>query len=264
MKRNLLVAIFIAGAITLTSGAGAQTALTSDQSDIWWNAGESGWGMQIVQEGNASFATLYVYDSQGQPTFFTATLAADSAASWSGDLYLTTGPYYGNPVFNPAQVTARKVGALNFTRANSDSGTLSYAVNGVAVTKTVTRQLLRNEDYSGNYFVAMSMVTTHCSAAADNLTRTAAYTLNIAQQNSAMTITGDFMNRALCTYSGTYVQSGKIGAVGASYTCTGGDEGNLNFFELTRRAGMVSGRVQGHSISDSCDYVGTFTGLLPN
>ena len=88
---------------TLHAPVRAQATLTSDQSDLWWNAAESGWGMQIVQEGNASFATLFVYDAQGQPTFFTATLAADSPASWSGDLYLTTGPFYAAATFDPSR-----------------------------------------------------------------------------------------------------------------------------------------------------------------
>lgn len=264
MRSRRCAAVFLALALALSMPAVAQVTLTSDQSDIWWNAAESGWGMQVVQEGDASFATLYVYDTQGQPTFFSATLAADSPSSWSGDLYATTGAFYGAPTFDPAQVVARKVGALNFTRINSDSGTVHYSVNGIAVAKSVTRQLLRNDDYTGSYLAVVSMVTTHCSAASDNRVQTASYNVNIAQRNSAMTITGDFMNRSMCTYSGTYVQSGKIGALGSSYACAGGDEGSMSFFELTRRIGMVSGRIQGHSISDSCDYVGTFTGLVPN
>ena len=129
----------------------------------------------------------------------------------------------------------------------------------------MTRQLLRNDDYSGTYFVALSMVTTHCSTAADNRTQTAAYNLNIAQHKAAPCLSPVISSIAgRAPTGGTYVQAGKIGALGASYTCAGGDEGNMNFFELTRRVGMVSGRLQGHSISDSCDYVGTFTGLAPN
>jgi hypothetical protein len=109
-----------------------------------------------------------------------------------------------------------------------------------------------------------SVVTTHCSNSADNRVVTAAHPLAIVHNNTAMTLSGDFINRGSCSYGGTYIQSGRLGAVGAAYTCAGGDEGAINFFELTHRPGFVSGRMQGHSISDSCDYTGTFTGLIPN
>jgi hypothetical protein len=121
----------------LVMGAAAQTP-TTDPSDLWWNAGESGWGMQIVQGGNAAFATLFVYDSGGEPTFFTATLAADSATSWSGDLYRTIGPSYAAEIFDPARVIAHKVGTLSFIRTNADTGTLRYSVDGSTLSKNVS------------------------------------------------------------------------------------------------------------------------------
>src|SRR4051812_9032096 len=73
--------------------ADSATPFTTDATDLWWNSAESGWGMQIVQSGDAAFATVYVYDAAGQPTFFVATLAEATPGRWSGDLYRGTGPY---------------------------------------------------------------------------------------------------------------------------------------------------------------------------
>ncbi len=43
------------------------TSFSNDQSDLWWNANENGWGIQFVQRGSTIFATMFVYDCQWQP-----------------------------------------------------------------------------------------------------------------------------------------------------------------------------------------------------
>jgi hypothetical protein len=240
-----------------------QVSFTTDPGDLWWNPAESGWGMQIVAEGDTSFATLFVYDAAGQPTFFTATLSLVAAPTWSGDLYRTTGPYFGAASFNPALVGLRKAGTLTFTRTSSDAGTLQYSVDGVVVTKAVTRQLLHNDNYSGTYNTIVYMVASHCSNAADNRAQADSYIITINHTGNTMTLTGGFAHRAACAYSGTYIQAGRVGALGAGYTCADGDAGAMNLFEMTGRPGMFSGRLSGHSITDACDYSGIFTGLIP-
>ena len=248
--------------VAVSSAAFGQTFFTTDPSDLWWNSAESGWGLQIVQGGDASFATLYVYDVAGQPAFYTATLALTTSTTWSGDLYRTIGPWFGAGAFSPFQVVPRKVGTLTFTRANSDDATLQYTVDGVAVSKNVTRLTLHYDNYGGTYAATVSTETTKCSDSADSRTQTALRTLRIDHVGNAMTIRGNLIDRSTCTYTGTYTQAGRIGAMGSgSYTCTDGDEGAMTFFELTRRPGMISGRFQGHSIHDACDYVGRLTGL---
>ena len=260
---SLLRMLVCCAAISVGSTALGQVSFTTDASDLWWNAAESGWGMQIVAEGDASFATLFVYDAGGQPTFFTATLSLTTASTWSGDLYRTTGPYFGTASFNPALVSLRKVGTLTFMRTNSDAATLQYSVDGVSVSTSVTRQTLRNDNYSGTYTTIVAIVASHCSNSADNRAQTDSHVITIAQMGNTMTLSGSFAHRAACTYSGMYTQAGRVGAIGAPYTCADGDAGIMNFFELTRRPGMISGRLSGHSISDACDYAGAFTGLLP-
>jgi len=244
------------------SAAFAQASFSPDSSDLWWNPAESGWGMQIVEEGNASFATLFVYDASGMPTFYTATLSL-AAQSWSGDLYRSTGPYFGAASFDPALVGLRKVGTLTFTRLSSDSATLQYSVDGVAVSKTVVRQLLRYDNYSGTYVTTVFLVASHCSSFPADRAPTGSFLITVDQTENTMTLSGAFAHPSACTYTGTYVQAGRVGALGAAYTCADGDKGNMNFFDLTRRPGMIAGRLSGHSDSDSCDYSGAFTGLIP-
>src|SRR3954453_13484779 len=85
---------------------GKASALAPDQSDIWWNSAESGWGMQLAHRGQVIFATVYLYDAQDKPTWIPAALRPAGAA-WTGDVYATTGPWFGAPTFDASTVTRR-------------------------------------------------------------------------------------------------------------------------------------------------------------
>jgi hypothetical protein len=113
-----------------------------DYTDLWWNPAESGWGAAITQYGSQMFLAWYVYDAAGKPVWYVAPNCAFNAAGTgcSGTLYRTTGPAFG-PSFNPASVQVFEAGtaAIDFTDGNN--GRLSYTVNGVPASKTITRQL---------------------------------------------------------------------------------------------------------------------------
>ena len=96
---------------------------TWDYTDIWWDPSESGWGLTMAQHGNNIFAVWYTYDTSGQPIYFILSGGAFSGPdSFTGDLYTTTGPWYGNPQFDTNQVHATKVG----------SATLGFGANAAA------------------------------------------------------------------------------------------------------------------------------------
>jgi hypothetical protein len=235
-------------------------AIVSDFSDLWWNAAESGWGMQLVRGGDATFATLYVYDVKERPVFYTATLSAVGAA-WSGTLYETSGPHFGAAVFDPAKVIVRAVGAMAFAPATSDMATLSYSIDGLSVTKTVTRQTLRFENLSGAYPVATQRTTTHCPDSAANGERTALEMATVTHAGAAITIDWTVGGRT-CQLAGAYMQAGRLGAAQTSYTCSDGEAGDMALFELQRRDGFLTGRFQGHAITNGCDYRGRVSAFV--
>jgi hypothetical protein len=234
----------------------------TDPSDLWWNAAESGWGMQLVRGGEVTFATLFVYDADVRATFFTATLT-QAAGAWSGALYATTGPYFAGASYDAAQVSARVAGTMTFTQITADTGRLQYTVDGATVRKDVTRQTLRFDDYSGSYPLTTQRVMTNCPDSAMNGDRVVAETVAIAHAKSAIDLDWTSAQRT-CRYSGAYLQSGKLGAAQTSYACSDGEFGDLAFFELTKRDGVIAGRFQGHAISNGCDYRGRFAGFAPN
>ena len=111
-----------------------------DYTDLWWNPSESGWGMAISHQSDIMFLAWYVYDGTGKPIWYVAPACSVNGSSCSGSLYRTTGPALG-PTFNPAQVQAFEVGSAIVSFIDANNAVLSYTVNGVAATKTITRQV---------------------------------------------------------------------------------------------------------------------------
>ena len=200
---------------------------TTDVSDLWWNPSESGWGMQLVQNNNFVFATLFVYGSDGSPTWYTAPLNNSGGFTWTGPLYATTGPWFAAMPFDSNQVGVRQVGSMTFHAIDIANGTLTYTVDGSAVAKSVTRQTLVNESIGGIYNGVTLQNQVCVPALGGTGTFSRPTTLNISQiGNSVVGQSGG------CTLTGTYSQSGKMGDVTGTYSCISGEIGSFNMFEI--------------------------------
>ena len=256
--RCFCAAIFFAASSLLTPSWA--TSFTTDQSDLWWIPTESGWGIQLVQRGGVIFATMFVYDPTRIPIWYTATITPQvTPFTWSGDLYLTNGPWFGTVPFNPATVTLRKVGTLTWTGVTVTTGTLTYSVDGVVVTKSVTRQLLVYDDFSGRYAGASHSTFTGCSNPLNNGTGEALSVFAVAQTGTAVTVTtsgGD-----VCTYSGTLTQAGQMGRISGTYTCASGDFGSFVIFETQVNISGITGRFNVTSTPTGCTGTGWFGGM---
>jgi len=244
-------------------GVVAKTSVSVDVSDLWFNSAESGWGMQLVQEGTFTFATLFVYGTGSQPTWATAQLSYVGGGVYTGPLYLTTGPYYGG-AFDPSQVVIRQAGTMTFATSSIQAGTVTYSVDGVQVVKQVERQTLVNEDYSGGYIATLNMMLTACTDPSRDGSGTSPLAMSITQTGTSMAMTWNFVDGSVCNYAGAYSQSGHIGEFTGSYTCSTGEAGAMHLFELTNRVGMVNGRIAGGSTNMGCQFTGRFTGLDPS
>lgn len=260
----LLLAITTsAPAAAADAGASLRGSSSTDQSDLWWNPNESGWGMQVVQQADILFVTLFVYNSAGQPTFFAGTLDFAGSLTWSGDLYVTNGPWFGG-AFNPAAVNYRKVGTLTFAAPFVNSGTISYSVDGVPVTKAIERQLLRHDDYTGQYVYIGNGIITGCANPAYNgAPIPAAPDLTVGHNGTSMTATA-VGPAAACVYVGNYDQRGRMGRWSGTFSCTLGPAGTFSYFEMSMRSGSISGRFQSTVTSgflEGCQAVGSFTAL---
>ena len=122
----------------------ASRASATNFTDLWFASpafSESGWGINITQQGNTMFATLFTYDQAGQPLWLVMSAGQRTGGNnFNGALYQTR----GNGAFNAQPwpgVTVSQVGNMQLTFSNGENGTLTYSVNGVTVTKPITRQV---------------------------------------------------------------------------------------------------------------------------
>jgi hypothetical protein len=120
---------------------------SSNYQDLWWNSSESGWGINLIQQGNIIFATLFTYDANGRATWFVMSSGAKQAdGSYAGDLYSTRGPAFNAVPFRPiGSGNINRVGAMQVRFADLEHGTLTYSINGVTVVKSIERQVFSSE-----------------------------------------------------------------------------------------------------------------------
>jgi predicted dienelactone hydrolase len=127
-----------------TWGALADLALAPTVQDLWWAspAGiESGWGLQLVQQGNIVFGAWFTYAADGRPTWFVFAAVKTEPNVFSGRVFTGRGSPFNAAAFNPASVIATDVGAATLTFADGANGTFAYSVNGFEQTKPITREI---------------------------------------------------------------------------------------------------------------------------
>ena len=216
--------------------------------------------MQLVHRGSVIFATMFVYDPTRTPIWYSATLNYTGNLVWTGDLILTSGPWFGTVPFNPSSVTNRRVGSLTWTATSVNSGTLTYSVDGVFIAKSLVRQLTVFDNFSGVYRGATHEEVTACINPTFNGTSEQNTTLNFSQSGTAATVTGTFGN-GFCTYNGTFSQAGQMGQIDGSFSCTGGDFGNFTIYEMQVNTSGVTARLTSDSTPLGCHVSGWLGGM---
>jgi hypothetical protein len=134
------------GPLPACAAATASLAAATNYTDLWWAApagSESGWGINLTQEGQTIFATWFTYDLDGMPMWLSATTANTAPGVYAGTLYRTTGPAFDAVPFNPANVVLTAVGTATFTFSDGNDATFAYTVNAVSQAKAITRQVFQ-------------------------------------------------------------------------------------------------------------------------
>jgi hypothetical protein len=114
---------------------------TPNYTDLWWNAGESGWGVSISQQYRTLFAVWYSYASDGQPVWYVLPGGSwTSADTYSGTLYRTSAAPGAFSAFNASTVGRTAVGSMTLRFTSPDSATMSYSIDGASGAKSLSRQ----------------------------------------------------------------------------------------------------------------------------
>jgi hypothetical protein len=267
MLRRILSSFAIALGFALPASA---TTFSVDYTDLWYIPAEDGWGINLIQQNATIFATLFVYGSDQTPRWYVASaLTGSNSQTFTGQLFQTTGPYFGAAWTGKGPAVA--VGTMSLTFGTNNTGTLSYTVNGVTVTKSIQRQTWSGDVLTGNYLGGLVANATGCSNSSNNggiliFGNSLVVTHNSTTQDLIMRV--NFFSSggvsSTCNFNGTYGQNGKQGSFTGSWGCTIGgsayNSGSFTMTELTNTQRGINARFQG-SDNLGCQYTGNFGGV---
>ncbi|MCC6197960.1 MAG: hypothetical protein IT518_26195 [Burkholderiales bacterium] len=228
-------------------------------SDLWWNPDESGWGLNISQQADTLFGTLFVYGQGEQAVWYSVTLIYQSTGSnggvtYDGTLYETSGPPLGTP-FNPALLNRRAVGTATLTFGDDAHALLRYSVDHIVVTKSITRQTFSAQTLDGSYIGSTSDETYDCkNPSRDGLVTTDPGPFTIGNEGEYVVL-----RFPTCTITGKYTQQGQIGLIDGIYECTNHAVGEIRFTGMQTAKGGIVGNYVGRD--SSCSFRGNVGGM---
>ena len=245
------------------------TSFSTDWTDLYFNPQESGWGINLIQQYNVIFATMFVYGADRTPHWFVADNMTGSGNSFSGTLLQTSGPAFSGPF--TGGVTATPVGTITITFTSQNTATLSYTANGANVVKQIQRQTWRGNNLGGKYIGGMVSVGTGPSSCAGEALAMGDifFTHNnfSAAGGGTVSIRVEFTpaggGSGVCTYTGTHTAGGRLGTISGNYTCTAGTATSSGSFTMAEALATRNGFNATYSANDNlgCNYSGFFGGV---
>jgi hypothetical protein len=222
--------------IIASIGIAAHASVTdsTDYTGLWYNASESGWGMNVIQQEQILFITLFVYGTGNTPTWYVAsnvTLSSTTTAgdrTYTGALYATTGTPFGVNPFAPSSVTVAQPGNITFVGKADGTATLQYNVGTTTVNKTLTRQTWAQPNFTLNRatnYVGANAGTETCMNPTGGTTTSSTQSniaLYINSVGATMRMEISSNDAGLCTLQGNnYTQEGRYGKATLTGRCAG-------------------------------------------
>ena len=137
----------IVDAYTAVQAAQRIEELSVNFGGLWWNApgsSESGWGINFAHQGDQIFASWFTYDLNGKAWWLVMSANRVAHGVYSGTLFQGTGPSFDTvpfpPLGTPGGAAGSSVGTGTLTFSDANNGAFSYTVNGIAQTKSITRE----------------------------------------------------------------------------------------------------------------------------
>ncbi len=229
-------------------------APVANYTDLWGNADEPGWGINLAQQDAALFGTFFVYGSGGDAVWYSSTFTYQYTGGggvrvYQGDLYQTNGSPQGS-TYDPRKLVYRMVGLATLEFGSDSNALLRYTVDGVVVVKQIARTTFAEIMPVGNYVGSMIDITEKCKTPANNgVVTTDTGSLRITLVGSFATIYAP-----TCFYEGTYQQQGSVGSLDGRYECTNKAQGAVTFTGLRFENGGLLGNYTGSN--GSCAFKG--------
>ena len=119
----------------------ATRAYATNYQDLWWNASESGWGLNVAHQGDILFTTWFTYEAGGRGQWLSGALVRQPTGEFTGSLYRTTGTPFNLINGSPVTATQVSVGSLTLTFSDGEHARMDYSVDGVAQSKSIARDV---------------------------------------------------------------------------------------------------------------------------
>ena len=267
--RHFTAALLVSLAFALPAQA---TSYSIDYTDLWWNPAEDGWGVNVIQQNEILFLTFFIYGTDNAARWVVAPGMAPTnpqpagAARFSGDIYQTTGPWFGTQ-FNAAAVGRTLVGNATITFDSPDTATLSYTINSTPVVKVISRQVMRTTSVGGVYLGGMLAIASQCGTTSDNGPVDILGTTTVTQTATQVSFRVDFFTAsgqpATCNFVGPYAQKGRMASVSpGNFSClVASTQSNAGTFTMTALDAQLNGFHATFTGKDQfCTYNGRFGG----
>lgn len=208
------------------------TSAASPLTGLWWNANESGWGATITQQSSIMFVTMFVYDTAGNPVWYTVSCTI-AGATCSGDMLRFRGGATPTSPWNAGSVNAIKVGSMTLNFTGNDAGAMNYTLDGLSATRQIARQIFGPPPpavpaLAGQWQGAIIETRSNCAAAQNNGGRATygQYDIGMAGSgigNIVIALAG--VTGLQCSYSGNFTTNGARLSTGGTLSCNDGKRG---------------------------------------
>jgi hypothetical protein len=115
-------------------------------TDMWATPAENGWKLSVIHHqkigsvgSDVIDATFITFDVNDVPTWFTVKNGSwTSSTTYTGEVHQIDGTYFGN-AYSATDTMDTIVGTATLSFVNANNGAFTYTINGITVTKTITR-----------------------------------------------------------------------------------------------------------------------------
>ena len=261
--------ILAAFAVSMASITLPSISYANNYQDLWWNPDESGWGINISQQGDVLFATWFIYGANSQPTWIFLSNAKRSGAlgnTFIGEIAqaISGSPFSAVPFVPSTFANFRQVGSAKFVFSDARTGSLEYAIDGVTVIKQITRQSISVFNLTGTYFGGLKRDGSGCINAALNGSLLNQATFSVSHNIATGSLTITEIGGTQCNFSGNTQVFGSIVEGSGNLTCSAENiTGTWTMREGRPSPNAFSALLTIRPSGESCSLNATIGGLKP-
>lgn len=228
-----------------------------NQSDAWWVPAESGWGINVLQQGDALVLMFYVFDDDNLPVWFRGVTTRVAENDYRGTVYLDRGTSYREVQFGPIPQPSQAVGEVRFQPTSLYDAVLTYTIGSTTAAKALSRLPFAAGDYAGGHAAVVTARINACGEKSGDLSGAVQSEAALANGYAQLTLSG---SGTTCVINGPFQQRGKFGQIaGGTYSCSDGSAGEASVDGWDTQGGSFSAIVT--TASGSCTESGRIAGV---